>query len=119
MNIKNGIIILFLILLTGCCGKHWAVGKIKTVTLAYKYMNTEEKTISLGMTKEQVTQAWGKPDWVGSLEEKSWFYSNVKEVKTSTENERVTHEVFFDEGKVVAILETLLHKEKGCPTFDL
>ena len=123
---KQITVLLFIVLLNGCCwngpntgllGSGRTVEKMNTLTLAVSKINSSAKAIEVGMSKEQVLEAWGKPNWYGPWEDKEWFYSNVKE---SQAQHPVTYDIFFENDKVKTITESIFSKQKiTCSTIDL
>ena len=123
---KQIIILLVIVLLNGCCwngpnmgmlGSGRTIDKVNTLTLAVSKINPSAKAIEVGMSKEQVLEAWGKADWHGAGEDNEWLYSNVKESKIQ---HPVTYNISFENDKVKTITESIFSKQKiMCTTIDL
>ena len=109
-------ILLFVILFSGCCVLDRTIEKITPLTSVISKINPSAKIIQKGMSKEEVIEAWGKPDWYG-IDESEWFYSNVE--KSNVKNP-VTYDIFFADNKVLTIMESLWSEKKWMhKTFDL
>jgi outer membrane protein assembly factor BamE (lipoprotein component of BamABCDE complex) len=115
-----------MVILNGCCwnGPNFGayvndrtVEHTNTLTSVASKIDPSTKAIKVGMTKMQVLEAWGKPDWYGPGEEKDWYYSNRDK---SDEKHPVTYHLYFENEKVVSVGETIWGEKKWeCRTIDL
>jgi outer membrane protein assembly factor BamE (lipoprotein component of BamABCDE complex) len=117
MNFKlRKYLIVLCVFLTGCtCGTGRTVLKQENLTEATNKINPMAKTIRIGMTKEQVIEAWGNADRVY---EKQWEYSNDAG-KTYVRN-ATSYMIVFENEKVIEIIERALSPSKfGCAQIDM
>ena len=123
---KKIFLLLLVIVSSGCgalnaifskehCGYDLIKQNSQNVSTAYKFGNSV-KSISVGMTADQVIAGWGKPDRYIDYEKEEWIYSNEK--KPSVE-QYLTYKVIFRNNMVADIEEIYLKKEYRCRTNDL
>ena len=113
-----------LALLNGCCWNGPNIGtpsfdrtveKTNILTLAKSNINPAYKAIQVGMTKEQVLSAWGKP--TGNSPDGDLFYSNYNQASIQHPS---LYEIHFDNGMVYQITESIWsNKAWMCRTADL
>ena len=97
------------------CGEELVFQNSRNVSTVHKFGNFAE-SISIGMTADQVTSAWGKPDRWLSPEKEEWIYSNEKK---SNVDQYITYKVIFRNNAVAEIEEIYLKKDYRCRSNDL
>lgn len=117
MNFKfQNYLIVLCVFLTGCtCGTGRTVLKQENLAETTSKFIPTSKAIRIGMTKEQVAEAWGKPD---RLTAKEWEYSN--DMSKIYVRNATSYRISFENEKVKRIIVSTLSARKfGCAQVDM
>jgi len=85
------------------------IERMNTLNVSINKINPSAKAIQLGMSKEQVYEAWGKPDWKDT-DDNTWNYSNYNKLGAS--QHPVTYNIIFNEGIVSKIIENIWSEKR-------
>ena len=117
--------VVFMILSSGCslnsfllkesCGMEFTLQEKYEVSSAHKYKNPAKKEILLGMSRNQVIEAWGKANSYVDFEKQEWAYSERK----FNDSQYVRYLIFFKDDRLIKIEELLMQKEYQCHVIDL
>ena len=92
-----------LIFLSGCYGRKLEMDRANDLPYVHKHWDNNGRTISIGMTKEEVIHAWGEPsDKHFDASDGFWIYTKANK---PCKNGDYSYRVKFKDNKVEKISE--------------